>query len=397
MSSTERATDLLRQLVAFNTVTRGSNLELIQFIQDYLQGYGVESKLIYSEDRTRANLLATIGDGDEAGVVLSGHTDVVPVEASGWTNSPWDLTEVDGKLFGRGSCDMKGYIACVLACVPDFIAAKSNTPVHLCFSYDEEVGCIGVHRLVAELKNLKHRPRIAVIGEPTLMKLVNGHKGKILVRCTVQGSAGHSSSAPYHVNAIEYASKVIALISDRAKVIMQEGPFDHDYTVPFTTMQTATIHGGIASNITAEHCQFDFEIRYLPNHSADEIYADIRKTVEDAFGAEMKAKAPNAGFTWETQFAYPGMSSSVGTPGHDLISNLISETDHNVSYGAEGGVFETEGGIPSVICGPGSIDQAHKRDEFIAIDQLAQCVDFMKALATSLRTSNAIMAKASGE
>jgi len=385
MTDTERAINILRDLVGFQTVTRTSNLDLIAYIEEYLAGYGIQSTRIYSEDKTRANLFATIGEDTAPGIILSGHTDVVPVEKNGWTNSPWELTERDGNLYGRGSTDMKGFVAVVLAAVPEFIAAKSKTPVHLCFSYDEEVGCIGVWSLVDHLKKtLRYSPKIAVIGEPTMMKMVNAHKGKILVRCTVTGSAGHSSYAPVHVNAIEYAARAIALINDKAREIMEEGPFDQGYSIPFTTMQTATVNGGIASNITADACQFDFEIRYLPNHSADEIYAEIRAAIAEQLEPEMKEKFEGAGFEWETQFAYPGMSTSVGAEGHDLIASLIGEEDRHVSYGTEGGVFQQHGEIPSVICGPGNIEQAHKRDEFVAVDQIAQCVEFMKRLAKAL-------------
>jgi acetylornithine deacetylase len=383
MSDTERAIAILRDLVAFPTLPRGSNLDLLDYVEDYLGGFGISTKRIYSDDQSRANLVATIGSDTAPGIILSGHTDVVPVEKTGWTASPWKLTERNGKLYGRGSTDMKGFLAVVLACVPDFQAANAKTPIHLCFSYDEEVGCLGVWSLVDSLTTLKHRPKLAIIGEPTMMKLVNAHKGKVLMRCTVHGVGGHSSYAPKHVNAIEYAARAITRINDMARSFETSGPFDHGYTVPFTTMQTATIHGGITSNITPALCSFDFEVRYLPNHSADDILDDIHNAVAD-LSAEMKAVSPEAGFYWDMQFAYPGMSSSAGFPGHDLIASLVTEHSDHVSYGTEGGVFQTYGGIPSVVCGPGDIAVAHKPDEYIAIDQITKGVDLMKRLAAVL-------------
>lgn len=380
MSRLHNAIDLLGKLVAFDTTSKNTNLGLIRFVRDYLAQYGIESTLFHDETGEKANLLATIGPKGVPGIVLSGHTDVVPALESGWISPAFDLTEREGRLFGRGAADMKGFSACALAMIPELVKRDLAIPFHLCLSYDEEVGCIGVGAMVDHLAAMQAPPRLAVIGEPTDMKVVNGQKGKYSMRVGVTGTAGHSSFAPHHVNAIEYGARAIGLIAEKAREFEENGPFDPDFTVPHSTMLTTTVSGGTATNITPDYCEFTFEIRHLPDHDAEAVIGDIRTTVTDTLEAEMKARAAATGFCWEKIFSYPGMGDCTDAPAFELVRNIIPEISGKVSYGSEGGVFEKQGNIPSVICGPGSIRQAHTPNEFIEISQLEDCLDFLQAL-----------------
>lgn len=380
MSRLHNAIDLLGKLVAFDTTSKNSNLGLIHFVRDYLAQYGIESTLFHDETGEKANLLATIGPKGVPGIALSGHTDVVPALETTWISPAFELTERDGKLFGRGSADMKGFSACALAMIPDLVKRDLAIPFHLCLSYDEEVGCIGVGSMVDHLAAMDTPPRLAVIGEPTDMKVINGQKGKYSMRVGVTGTAGHSSFAPNHVNAIEYATRAINLIAEKARDFEENGPFDQDFTVPHSTMLTTTIGGGTATNVTPDYCEFTFEIRHLPDHDAEAVIEEIRTTVMETLDAEMKAKAEETGFSWEKIFSYPGMGDCTDAPAFELVRNIIPEISGKVSYGSEGGVFEKQGNIPSIICGPGSIKQAHKPNEFIEISQLEECLEFLEAL-----------------
>ncbi len=390
MSKLEKTISILKDLIQFDTTSCNSNLPIMDYIKDYLKDFGIESTFIKNEEGHKANLLATIGPMDKAGIVLSGHTDVVPVELDGWITPPFELSKRDNRLYGRGTCDMKGFIAAVLASVPDFIDKPLGIPIHLCFSYDEEIGCVGVHSLIDHLETLSIKPRLAIIGEPSNMELINGHKGKIAVRCCVKGSAGHSSYAPKHVNAIEYAARGIVHIADVAKTFETNGPFDLDYTVPHSTMLTTLIKGGRATNITPDFCQFDFEIRHLPNHSSDQVLNKIKHYIDENLVPEMKAISPESGFSWQTKFSYPGMSDATKTAAYESLKKVLPKSAGKVSYGTEGGLFYSKGNIPSVICGPGSINQAHKRNEFIEIDQLTQCLDFLSKLTIGISKNNFI-------
>ena len=380
MSRLHSAIDLLGKLVAFDTTSKNSNLGLIHFVRDYLAEYGIESTLFHDATGQKANLLATIGPKGVPGIALSGHTDVVPALETTWISPAFDLTERDGKLFGRGSADMKGFSACVLAMIPELVKRDLTIPFHLCLSYDEEVGCIGVGSMVDHLAAMDTPPRLAVIGEPTEMKVINGQKGKYSMRVVVTGTAGHSSFAPNHVNAIEYASRAINLIAEKARDFEANGPFDDDFTVPHSTMLTTTISGGTATNVTPEYCEFTFEIRHLPDHDAEAVIADLQATIMETLDAEMKAKADETGFSFEKIFSYPGMGDCTDAEGFEYVRNVIPEISGKVSYGSEGGVFEKQGNIPSIICGPGSIKQAHKPNEFIEISQIEECLEFLDAL-----------------
>src|SRR5476649_1766422 len=268
--------DLLERLIAFPTVSRDSNLQLIAFIQQYLSDHGVESELFYNTERTKANLFATIGPDDCGGVALSGHTDVVPTDGQAWTMDPFQLTTRNGRLYGRGTADMKGFIASVLAAVPLFRKQRLKLPVHFAFSYDEEVGCLGVRSMLAELENRELRPRLCLIGEPTELKPVLGHKGKLAMRCQVRGAACHSAYAPNGVNAIEYAARLIVELGRLGDALKAPEHLDARFDPPFSTVQTGVIAGGKALNIVPQNCSFDFEVRSLPEQDPWQVADRLR-------------------------------------------------------------------------------------------------------------------------
>lgn len=377
-----RATvDLIKKLVAFDTTSRNSNLALIHFVQDYLKGLGIEAKLVFDESGKKANLFATIGPLSGPGLLISGHTDVVPVDGQRWSTDPFSAVEKDGRLYGRGTCDMKSFVAAALALAPDFQRIKLARPLYFSFSYDEEVGCIGVRRLIAELERLKLRPMACVVGEPTSMKVVRAHKGKISYRCRVHGFECHSSLAPRGVNAIEYAAEVIAHIRRLERRYAAEGPFDADFDVPHTTAHTGVVQGGTALNIVPKECWFDFEFRYLPGQDPDALVSEVRRYAETALLPEMRRVQPDTGFSWEEISGFPGLSIDEDTEVALLAKSAAGDNAAagKVAFGTEAGLFQAAG-IPTIVCGPGSIDQAHKPDEFVSLEQVALCEDFLRRL-----------------
>lgn len=376
--------DVLARLIAFATVSRDSNLELIRYIQDYLTRLGVQSELFYNEERTKANLFATIGPDAPGGVVLSGHTDVVPVDGQAWTVDPFKMTEADGKLFGRGTADMKGFIACVLAAVPTFTSANLRLPVHLAFSYDEEVGCLGVRSMLAALETRPNKPKLCLIGEPTELKPVLGHKGKLAMRCQVKGAACHSAYAPYGVNAIEYAAKLIGRLGEMGEELAEASKHDERFDPPFSTIQTGVIEGGRALNIVPAECQFDFEVRALPGFDAQEIAISLESYATEHLVPKMRSVNPDTEIKLHPLSAYPGLATSPKSEAALLLANLCGSAEFGtVAFGTEGGLFD-QAGIPTVVCGPGSMDQGHKPDEFVSIDQLSQCDEMLRRLAIYL-------------
>lgn len=371
---------MIERLVAFDTTSHRSNLEAIQFIRDYLASLGVDSRLTHDDAGGKANLYATLGPDDRPGVLLSGHTDVVPVEGQDWDSDPFALVERDGRLYGRGTADMKSFIAVCLAMAPEFLRRGLETPIHFAFSYDEEVGCIGVRRLIADLDNLPVRPGLCIVGEPTEMKVIVGHKAKLSMRVHVRGSACHSALAPRGVNAIEAAAEAIGAIRAIARRLQQQGPHNADFDPPFTTVQTGLVHGGTALNIVPAECRFDFEIRSLPGHDAlglvDELKAHVARHIEPA----MKAVDPRAGFIFEETNRTAGLDMRDDDEAVRFVQALAgANTTGRVSFGTEAGLFQ-QADIPTVVCGPGNIDQAHKPNEFIAVEQVARCEAFMRRL-----------------
>ncbi len=374
------AIEMIRRLVAFDTTSRDSNLNLIDYVRDYLKKLGIESQLVFDETGKKANLFATFGPDDRPGLMLSGHTDVVPVDGQDWATDPFAVTQKDGLLYGRGTCDMKSFIAVLLTMAPEFAKAKLKAPLHFAFSYDEEVGCIGVRRLIAELGQRKVKPMACVVGEPTSMRVIRAHKGKLSARAHVHGLECHSSLAPKGVNAIQYAAETITYISRMAKRIAETGPFDHEYDIPHTTCHTGVIQGGTALNIVPKDCWFDFEFRHLPADDPQKLYQEVRDFAEKQLQPEMKKVHGAAGFSWEPLSSFPGLETSEDAEVTQLAKAASGgNATAKVAFGTEAGLFD-QSGIPTIICGPGSIEQAHKPNEFVAIDQVTQCETFLRRL-----------------
>ncbi|WP_321890254.1 acetylornithine deacetylase [Paraburkholderia bannensis] len=375
---------LLERLIGFATVSRDSNLELIAFIERYLAEFGIHSELFYNAERTKANLFATIGPRDRGGVVLSGHTDVVPVDGQAWTVEPFRLSARDGRLYGRGTADMKGFIASVLAAVPLFQSAGLKTPVHLAFSYDEEVGCLGVRPMLEQLATRPHKPLLCLIGEPTELKPVLGHKGKLAMRCCVKGAACHSAYAPYGVNAIQYAARLIGQLDEIGTRLAAPEHRDERFDPPYSTVQTGLIKGGRALNIVPAECEFDFEVRALPGFDAQTVADELAQYAQKELLPMMRAVQPDTDIQWQPLGEYPGLATPPESEAARLLAHISGSTDFGtVAFGTEGGLFE-QAGIPTVVCGPGSMDQGHKPDEFIAETQLADCDAMLARLAKYL-------------
>nr|WP_312970145.1 acetylornithine deacetylase [Pseudomonas sp.] len=375
---------LLERLIGFATVSRDSNLELIDFIREYLAGFGVSSELFHNAEGTKANLFATIGPTDRGGVVLSGHTDVVPVDGQAWTVEPFRLTERNGRLYGRGTADMKGFIACVLAAVPNLVQRPLQVPVHLAFSYDEEVGCLGVRSMLAELEKRPHKPTLCLIGEPTELKPVLGHKGKLAMRCEVHGAACHSAYAPYGVNAIEYAARLIGHLGDIGARLAQPEHHDARFDPPFSTVQTGLIKGGRALNIVPAECEFDFEVRALPGFDAQSVADELQSYAAEQLLPKMQAVSAASDIRLQPLSAYPGLATPPDSEAARLLARLCGSNDFGtVAFGTEGGLFDGAG-IPTVVCGPGSMEQGHKPDEFVSVEQLQGCDALLSRLADYL-------------
>jgi acetylornithine deacetylase len=376
--------DLLKTLVAFDTTSRESNLHLIEFVRDYLERFDVPCELIYNEPRSKANLFATIGPADRPGIVLSGHTDVVPVDGQPWTVAPFELTERDGKLYGRGTADMKGYIACVLALVPSLVNATLRLPVHIALSYDEEVGCLGVRSLLSELEKRPVKPMLCIIGEPTELKPVLGHKGKLAMRCDVHGEACHSAYAPLGVNAIEYAAELIGELGRIGNRLKAPEHHDARFDPPFSTVQTGVISGGKALNIVPADCRFDFEIRALPSHDPNEVAQELKAYAEQQVLRRMRAVSEQSEIRFSELSAYPGLATDAHSEAAEMIAAFCgSRAFGTVAFGTEGGLFNAAG-IPTVVCGPGSMDQGHKPDEFVSLEQLTACDAMLHRMLQSI-------------
>ncbi|WP_151118967.1 acetylornithine deacetylase [Hypericibacter adhaerens] len=371
---------MIRKLVAFDTTSRNSNLQIIDFIRDYLASHGVTSQMVFDESGKKANLYATLGPTDRPGIALSGHTDVVPIDGQEWSSDPWTVAERDGRLYGRGTSDMKSFLAITLAMVPEFLARPLQQPIHLIFSYDEEVGCVGVRRLIALLKDFPVKPSAVIIGEPTDMKVIVAHKGKKSVRARVRGLEAHSSLAPKGVNAIEYAAEMIAFLKRMGQRCAKDGPFDEAYDVAHTTVHTGVIHGGTALNIVPKDCYFDFEFRYIGGVDPEAMFGELQAFVDRELLPAMHAVSPDTGISFEEISAFPGLDMPEEADLVVLAKKLAgANMVRKVAFGTEAGLFQ-QAGWPTIICGPGSIAQAHKPDEWVSLDQLAQCERFMHRL-----------------
>ncbi|MDA0350673.1 MAG: acetylornithine deacetylase [Chloroflexi bacterium] len=385
----EATLELLRTLVAFDTTSRNSNFPLIEFVEGYLSDLGIESRRVLHTEN-KANLYATIGPADREGIALSAHTDVVPVEGQDWATDPWTLTEQDGRLYGRGTADMKGFLAVVLAALPKFLAADLETPLHLVCSPDEEVGCVGVLPLLADLKASDRRPKMAIIGEPSSMGVIVAHKGHYAYRCHIRGIEAHSSFAPRAVNAIEYGARLVTRINDIARRKADAGPFDEAFPVAHTTLHTGVFQGGTAFNIVPHHAHFDFEIRTVGTDTDVELFGEIESYANNELLPEMRTVYPDAAITFEVLSSTRGLDTD---PTEDVVAEVLeltaglgsaAGTIGKVNYATEAGLFQAAG-IPAVVCGPGSIDQAHGPNEYVDLDQLALAEVFMDRLLERLK------------
>jgi acetylornithine deacetylase len=375
-----KALALVQDLVRINTVSRNSNLELIHLVRDVLQKIGVTSRLTYNNDKTKANLFATLGDSKSAGIILSGHTDTVPWDGQDWTVDPLGAVIKDGKLYGRGSCDMKGFIATALAHAGQFAHSSAPFAIHLALSYDEEVGCFGVKELIADMKDAGISPLACIVGEPTNMMPAIAHKGVYRYRCCVRGKEAHSSLTPTSVNAIEEAAKLVAHIRGMADDMKANEPRYEGFDVPFSTASVGRFEGGIADNVVPRDAWFHYEFRNLPTADAISMQKQVIVQASTAQVA-MQTIAPEAGFKFETICEVPSFLGSASDAITRLAQNLSGESSTTlVAFGTEAGIFKNAG-IPTVVCGPGSINQAHQPDEYVTLEQLARCEQFMQKLA----------------
>ena len=371
---------MLSRLVSFDTTSRGSNLELISFVEDYAKSYGLAPRRIPNPEGTKSNLLISVGPQEPGGIILSGHTDVVPVDGQDWHTDPFAMVEREGKYFGRGTSDMKAFSAVILSLFPELTRRPLKTPVHIALSYDEEVGCLGVRPMIADIVKSVPMPRLAIIGEPTDMKVVNAHKGIRSFRTTVTGREAHSSQTDKGVNAVMVAAELIMHLAKLAEDMRRRGDPSGRFDPPYTTVQSSTIEGGTALNILARHCLFQWEFRYLPGTSQDEILDAFNAHATNEVLPRLKAIAPEADIVTKPRAHVPALVATDGCPA-EALAKLLTGRNHAeaVAYGTEAGLFQ-EAGIPSVVCGPGNIQQAHKPNEFIEISQVAACEQFIRKL-----------------
>jgi len=373
---------LAQTLVRMNTVSANSNLQLIDFAQSHLAALGVKSRITYNAERTKANLFATLGEGKPAGVIVSGHTDTVPWDGQDWSVDPLSAVVRDERLYGRGSADMKSFIAIALSNAKRFLESDSPFAVHFAFSYEEEIGCFGVKELIADMREANIKPLACIVGEPTSMVPAIAHKGVYRYKCCVRGKEAHSSLTPKSVNAIEMAARVIGKVRDMAEGFERSEPRYEGFDVPFSTASVGQFHGGIADNVVPRDAEFRYEFRDLPTADAKRMQADVvayAGSIEPA----MKKVAPDAGFSFETICEIPSFLGSANDPVTLLARRLASEDRTTlVAFGTEAGLFKNAG-IPTVVCGPGSIEQAHQPDEYVSLEQLARCELFMERLASS--------------
>lgn len=387
--------DWLTRLIGFDTVSRHSNLALIEEVQGYCEQLGLSVDLTFNEAKDKANLFVTVPAGANAdqvnhGLVLSGHTDVVPVDGQDWSSDPFTATIRDDKLYGRGACDMKGFIACALTLLPQAVklsnAGQLRRPLHLALSFDEEVGCLGAPLILADLKARGIAPDYCIVGEPTNMTMVVAHKGIAVYRCRVHGKSAHSSLTTQGVNAVSYASRLIGYVDELAEEISHREDNDSLFDVPYSTLSVGTVQGGTATNIVPNLCEFTFDYRNLPHMTQDDILAPIKAKVAE-LSAQMQARAPETGIELLQMEGVPAMTDNDNGELQNLISALTGDDErHKVAYATEGGQF-TNAGIPTIICGPGSIEQAHKANEFVKLSEIERCDGFLQKLLDSCTVS----------
>jgi acetylornithine deacetylase len=377
-----RALELAQTMVRMNTVSANSNLALIHFIRDELARLGVASRLTFNAEKNKANLFATLGEGKPAGVILSGHTDTVPWDGQNWSEDPLSATVRSGRLYGRGSADMKSFIALALAHAGDFLESRAPFAIHFAFTYEEEIGCFGVRELIADMRDAGIAPLACIVGEPTSMVPAIAHKGVYRYKCCVRGKEAHSSLTPHSVNAIEMAARVVVKLREMAEGLEREEARYEGFDVPFSTASVGQFHGGIADNVVPRDAEFRYEFRDLPTADA---YAMQQEVLAHAKAMEpaMQRVAPESGIRFETICEIPSFLGSA-TDGVTRLAQRLSGEQRTtlVAFGTEAGIF-SRAGIPTVVCGPGSITQAHQPDEFVSLEQLGRCEAFMRGLAAA--------------
>jgi acetylornithine deacetylase len=376
--------DILARLIGFDTTSSKPNRALMDWVQDLLAGAGIAAQIIPDASGGKANLYATIGPQDRPGVMLSGHTDVVPVDGQVWTRPPFVLTEAEGRYFGRGTTDMKGFVASALAAALMAARRPLATPLHLALSHDEEVGCLGVASLIDLLAQAPHRPAICIVGEPTGMQVATGHKGKIALRATCTGREGHSALAPMALNALHLGADFLGALRSLQDEVARDGLRDGDYDVPYTTLHVGKMQGGVQVNIVPNLCTLDFEIRNLAGDDPQALIDRLRAEA-DRITTPLKAAFPEAAITIDRLWDYPGLGTPTSAPVVRFVKSLTGANGTmKVAFGTEGGLFFTRLGIPTVICGPGSMAQGHKPDEWISVEQIARCDAMLAALLDRL-------------
>lgn len=370
--------EMIEKLVGFDTTSRFSNLELITFIEDYLSAHGIAHERIESADGRKTNLYATLGDLDmPGGIVLSGHTDVVPVDDQEWSSNPFQVREHDGKLYGRGTCDMKSFVAVVLALIPNFSGRVLKRPVHLALSYDEEVGCLGVRDMLAHIAKVKPKPAFAIIGEPSDMKVVNAHKAIRGFETVITGREAHSSATHFGLNAVMIAAELIHFLNQMDEEMRARGDASGRFMPPFTSVHVGVVEGGTAQNIIPRHCRIVWEYRCLPGSDEDEIIRRFNVFAQEKLSL-MRQIAPEADIVTHMKAAVPALAPQPGSEAEHFAKLIAQRNEAEaVSYGTEAGLFQNAG-IPAIVCGPGNILQAHRPDEFVALSQIEACETFMR-------------------
>ena len=376
--------EILEKLIAFPTVSRDSNLALIEYVAETLEAHGVSSRIIHSEDGHKANLFATIGRADVPGVMLSGHTDVVPVDGQDWTLPPFEMTQRDGKLYGRGAADMKGFVAAALSACLKASKMQLQVPLHLALSYDEEIGCIGVRSLIEVLRGAPQSPLLCIVGEPTNMQVATGHKGKVGARAVCKGREGHSALAPLALNAIHLGCDFVGVLRAEQARLVEEGARDGDYDIAYSTVHVGKMNAGVALNIVPNLCQIDFEIRNVaaddPNEILDRIKGGAERIVYEA-----SSIAPEAAIDIDVFNTYPGLDTPASSEAVAFVKSLTgANSTIKVAFGTEGGLFSRDLGTPTVVCGPGSMAQGHKPDEFVSVEQMHRCDAMLEQLLQRL-------------
>ncbi len=371
---------MLDRLIAFDTTSANSNMEMIRFLGDHLSRLGIESRLTFNEEKNKANLWATIGPKDRGGVVLSGHTDVVPIAGQEWSGDPFKMEQRGTRLYGRGTSDMKGFIACAMAHAENMSRRNLQTPIHFAFSYDEEVGCLGVRELIRDMAENLPLPVAVIVGEPTSMQIIGGNKGGRGFNTTVHGVDGHSSQPALGANAIMAAARIVTFLEQLQKRLRDNADPDNGFTPPYTTIDMGLISGGTANNIIPALCQLGWGFRALPSDDVDALEAEVRQFIDEEIVPPLKAISPEAGVTTTLRIDVPALLPDEDSPAENLIRHLTGlNQSGRVSYGTEAGRFQ-KAGVPGVIFGPGNIEQAHIPDEFIDIEQMHLCSDFMGKL-----------------